>query len=358
MTKLPLRYIDRFTDRHGRVRWYFRRPGGVRTPLPDPSDPGFLSAYQSALHNGVPAPIPVSGPRTFDRLALEYFRSAKYLGLAKSTRYARRKAIERIIRDEGIGARPVEGMRREHVMRMIAKRHETPGAANECLKMIRRLVRFSILLEWRTDDPTLLVEGYDEGEWHSWNDAEIEAYQARWPVGSAARTAFALLLYTGQRLSDVGRMTWASVGQGRVVVVQEKTKAHLSIPIHPELARALAAHEQRHVMILTTQFGKPFSEKGFGNWMAKRIGEAGLPDECVTHGIRKAAARRLAEAGCTEKEIASITGHTTLKEVARYTKAANQAKLADRAMARLEEQPGNIDFQTFREIPKPARKPE
>jgi integrase len=358
LTKLPLKYIDRFTDRHGRVRCYFRRPGGPRIALPDPNDPGFIAAYHAALNGGAPQPIAISPGRTFDNLALEYFRSAKYLGLAKSTRYARRKAIDRIIRDEKIGSRPVAGIRREHVMKMVAKRHETPGAANECLKMIRRLIRFSILLEWRTDDPTLLVEGYEEGEWHSWNDAEIEAYQARWPVGSAARTAFALLLYTGQRLSDVSQMTWASVGQGRVVVVQEKTKAQLSIPIHPELARALAAHEQAHLMILTTQFGRPFSRKGFGNWMAKRIAEAGLPDECVTHGIRKAAARRLAEAGCTEKEIASITGHTTLKEVARYTKAASQSKLADRAMARLEEQQPNGNSQTLVQFPKPERKAE
>ena len=69
--------------------------------------------------------------------------------------------------------------------------------------------------------------------------------------------------------------------------------------------------------------------------MAEKIGQAGLPDRCVTHGLRKAAARRLAEAGCSANEIASITGHVTLEEVARYTKAAEQKKLARAAMARL-----------------------
>jgi integrase len=58
----------------------------------------------------------------------------------------------------------------------------------------------------------------------------------------------------------------------------------------------------------------------------------------VLHGLRKAAARRLAEAGCTEKEIAAVTGHTTLKEVARYTRAADQKLLAAGAVAKLTEQ--------------------
>src|SRR5580765_1964871 len=71
------------------------------------------------------------------------------------------------------------------------------------------------------------------------------------------------------------------------------------------------------------------------NFMAEKIGAAGLPDRCVTHGLRKAAARRLAEAGCSANEIQSITGHATLQEVTRYTKAAEQKKLAVAAMKRL-----------------------
>jgi hypothetical protein len=49
--------------------------------------------------------------------------------------------------------------------------------------------------------------------------------------------------------------------------------------------------------------------------------------------LRKAAARRLAEAGCTPHQIMSMTGHRTLKEVSRYTSAANQEQLAKEALA-------------------------
>jgi site-specific recombinase XerD len=87
--------------------------------------------------------------------------------------------------------------------------------------------------------------------------------------------------------------------------------------------------------LLATSFGKQFSDKGFSNYMAERISQAGLPDRCVTHGLRKAAARCQAEVGCSGKEIASITGHATLKEIERCTKAAEQRKLAEPPMAKL-----------------------
>jgi len=64
------------------------------------------------------------------------------------------------------------------------------------------------------------------------------------------------------------------------------------------------------------------------------IRAAGLPPRCVPHGLRKAAARRLAEAGCSASEIMAITGHKTLAEVERYTRAAEQERLARRAIKR------------------------
>jgi integrase len=70
------------------------------------------------------------------------------------------------------------------------------------------------------------------------------------------------------------------------------------------------------------------------NRFRKDCDKAGLP-HCTAHGLRKAAARRLAEAGCTEHEIKSITGHASLKEVVRYTKGVNQRRLAMVAMEKV-----------------------
>jgi integrase len=84
------------------------------------------------------------------------------------------------------------------------------------------------------------------------------------------------------------------------------------------------------------------TEAGFGNWMRERCDEAGLPD-CSSHGLRKAIARRMAEAGMSPHQIQAITGHTTLKEIERYTKAARQKLMAEMAMRGLDEPVAQIE---------------
>jgi integrase/recombinase XerD len=88
---------------------------------------------------------------------------------------------------------------------------------------------------------------------------------------------------------------------------------------------------------LTTQYGKPFKDgASFGNQFGEWCDKAGLPKRSA-HGLRKSAAERLVEAGCTTKVVQAITGHASLREVERYTKAAEQEKLARSAIARLTE---------------------
>jgi integrase len=82
---------------------------------------------------------------------------------------------------------------------------------------------------------------------------------------------------------------------------------------------------------LVTERGAPFTGPGFGNWFRDRCDEAELP-QCSAHGLRKLTATRLAEAGCSEREIMAITGHKSVTEVSRYTKAAQQSRLAEQAM--------------------------
>jgi integrase len=129
-------------------------------------------------------------------------------------------------------------------------------------------------------------------------------------------------------------MTRQQVRDGRVSVRQEKTGQLVDIPQHPNLQASLAAHRREHLTLITTQQGMPFTDKGFGNWVSKAAERAGLP-HCSAHGLRKAAARRLAEAGCTAHEIMAITGHQSLKEVERYTREAARRGLADTAMKRI-----------------------
>lgn len=297
----------------------------------------FITAYQQALNNK-PAKVGIAGrggKGTFDQLVRDYFASPDFLRIAPQTQTQYRGMIERFLAADNVGHRQVHEMTRQHVQASIARRANTPAAANNLLKRIGMLMRFAIDNGWRKDDPTVRIKRFAEGEHHTWTDTEIAKYEEAWPLGTRERLAFGLLIFTGQRASDVAKMAWCDVGAEGIWVVQRKTKAKLLVPLHPELRRILAIATKTDGSILQTSFNKPFSADGFKNFMADKIGRAGLPDRCVTHGLRKAAARRLAEAGCSANEIASITGHATLDEVARYTKAAEQKKLAQAAIKRL-----------------------
>jgi integrase len=140
-------------------------------------------------------------------------------------------------------------------------------------------------------------------------------------------------------------MLWTDLVGDAIRVAQQKTTTKLTIPIHKALSRLLATANRNHANILVTAYKRPFSVKGFGNMMSTAIREAGLPGRCKPHGLRKAAARRLAEAGCSASEIMAITGHKTLAEVERYTRAAEQERLARQAMNRqLKTESGKPDF--------------
>ncbi len=135
-----------------------------------------------------------------------------------------------------------------------------------------------------------------------------------------------------------GKLGPRDVRDGRLVYKQKKTGAEIDIPLLPQLAAAIEAlpgmAAQEH--FLQTQYGEPFTDTGFYNWFTDKARKAGVPEGRSPHGLRKASCRRLAEAGCSPHEIMSVSGHVTLREVERYTKAANRAKLADSALATLQ----------------------
>lgn len=336
---MRLQYVEQFKDRHGKDRYYFRRGHGERTTLPGlPGSQEFMEVYRAALAQAFePVRTANHKPGSFAALADLYFNSPDFLRLKDISKQGTRNNIERFL--EGHGHRYVADMSREAVNRLIGEKAATPAAANTLLKRLRTLIRFAIVNGWRKDDPTIGIRKFREGEYHSWTDAEIEQFEAHWALGTIQRTAFALHLYTGQRRDDVRQMTWNDAEGGVVRVCQTKTGARLVIPQHKLLKDALEAWPRKHVTILVGPRGKPYTVESYGNWMADAIDGAGLPKRCVLHGVRKAAARRLAECGCSANEIAAVTGHKSLSEVERYTRAAAQEKLAGAAILSL---PGSL----------------
>ena len=330
----PPKFVQGFIDRHGKPRFYFRRPRFKSTPLPGlPWSPEFMAAYEAAL---AAQPPQIGSARvkqgTFRALAVSYFSSLGFRSMKPSTQSVYRNAIERLCDDHG--DKGAATMQREHVVKLMAARAEKPEGANLLRKVLRAMMSHAVEIGLRADNPTRDVKAIrvKSDGFHSWTDDEIAQFEKRHPIGTRPRLAFGLSLYTGQRRSDVVRMGRQHIDKnGAIRVRQLKTGAELAIPVHAELDAIIAETPGDHLTFLTTQFGKPFTAAGFGNWFREQCNLSGLP-HCSAHGLRKAAARRLAEAGCTEHEIAAITGHASLREITRYTKAADQVRLAVSAM--------------------------
>ena len=162
-------------------------------------------------------------------------------------------------------------------------------------------------------------------------------YQTHRP-GTLAHTAMTLMLYTGAARVDAVKLGWGNVSGDRIRYRRTKTEGPdsilIDIPIHPDLQAVLNTCSRTDFTFLATSTGKSRSPNGFGNAMRKWCDAAGLP-KCTSHGLRKAIARRLAEAGASPHEIMAVTGHATLAEVIRYTQDANRPNLADVAIGKI-----------------------
>jgi integrase len=294
-----------------------------------------MAAYEEALA-GQPVQIGSARvrPGTLRALAVSYFASPTFRTKKPSTQYTYRNVIDRLC--QGHGDKRPALLQREHVIRLIAARAGTPGTANALRRSLRALMQHVVEIGMRADDPTRDVRAIPvRGDgYHSWSESEIAQFERHHPAGSRARLAFALLLYTGQRRSDVVRMGRQHTRGGAIEVKQVKTGREVWIPVHEALASIIAETATSNLTFLVTDQGKPYSAAGFGNWFRDQCRAAGLHG-CSAHGLRKAAARRLAEAGCSAHEISAITGHASLREVARYTEAADRRKLAASAMAKV-----------------------
>ncbi|WP_186767240.1 tyrosine-type recombinase/integrase [Devosia ginsengisoli] len=327
--------VTEFKDRHEKWHLRYRAKGQPTVYLKTrPGQDGWHEEYEAARAGEPEKRVRTSArtkPGTISALIAVYYGTPEFTGLAESSRKTYRNMLERF--REAHGDKQVATLTRAHIKAIIGAMSATPAAANNLLDRLRILMKLAMDDEWRADDPTYRVKGFKlSGDgFHTWSEDDIEKFCDHYPIGTSARLAMGLMLYTGQRRSDMVRMGWQHISGDRMRVRQLKTDAMLSIPIHSDLAEILASAERTDLPILLTQFGKPFTANGFGNRMRKWCNAAELP-ECTSHGLRKAAARRMAEAGCSNKEIMAITGHQTDKEVTRYTKAADQIKLADRAM--------------------------
>ena len=311
MVGVELRFVDAQRGRDGRVRyWYFRR-NGRRWRLP--GEPGEVGNLHGGVRPSAGGHQPGAAVRGAVAAGLVWgaggrlLRSPEFKDRKPSTQSMYRRVLEPIAKR--IGRHPAGHVERRHVKAMRDEKADTPGMANMVVSVLRLVLSYAVDNDYIAANPALKVTTFKLGEHRAWTHDELAAFERRWAPGTMQRRAYMLARYTGQRRGDLAAMTKAHRKDGEIRVVQEKTGAELWIPEHRDLAAELARGEQGHMSLLTRRDGSAFDPKALGLWFADAIDKAELPDDCVLHGLRKTAAKALAEAGCTVHEIASITGH-------------------------------------------------
>jgi integrase len=335
MTRFKLDYIHEYRDRHGKVRRYIRRPGSRRVPLPGlPGSPEFMQAYQDAMSGSAPPKHSRHKPGTLGALSADFLQSTEFANLKISTRASYRAVLDPVLKRDGHRlVRDLPADKARKVLQEIGEKR--PGMANLTRAVLRRLFAYAIDLGLRRDNPFDRTPKYKLGTHHTWTDAELEAFEKRWPLGTRERLAYSVLLYSGQRVGDVVRMQRSDIRKGTIHIVQDKTAAELYIALHPALERALKAGPSNGIYLIGDRAGRPIKRARLSALIRAAAETAGLPSKCVAHGLRKAALRRLAEHGGTSKQIQAVSGHRTLSEIERYTRQADQQRLAKAAIGLL-----------------------
>lgn len=334
MRDVTLPYIHEFKDRHEKVRRYVRRYGRKIPLRAEPGTPAYLTEYQDAidlLERGKKSgPV----PGTWSALIAEYYGSNKFKKQKPRSQEESRREAERI-RDKW-GHLPVARVEARHILHWQDELGETPGAANNMLACVKKLLKFGKPRGYRHNDPAAEIEELEIGEYRSWTDAEIAAFEARWSQGTRERLIFDLALYTGQRRSDLVAMTRHHFDGDVMGCVQEKTDERIAIPVHPMLKASIAAFPSSGLAIIQRLDGQGMKVREMYDVFASAMRAAlGEKTDCVLHGLRYAAARCLAEAGATTQEIMAVTGHRSLEMVEKYTREANKVRLAGSAMRKL-----------------------
>lgn len=346
-----------------KIRIYLRRPGHkkIRLLSPVPWSEPFMEEYRAALADTGGEVTSTVKPRaskgTFSWLCEQYYTSAEYKRLDQRTARVRKQILNKVCAEPIkpgstilTGKVPIGAITTKAIRVLRDRISETPEAANDRVKAIRQVFAIGVASENCETNPARDVpylESNNPDGFHTWTLEEVEKFEDCHEVGSRARLALALMLYTSQRRSDA-----VLLGPSHIKVRPDpddpkKTKkwldftqfknrrrkpVHMSIPMRPELEEIIKQTPCGDMTFLITEFGLPFTANGFGNWFRDRCVEAGVPGRA--HGLRKAAASRLAELGASDREIMAITGHATPKEITRYTKKAQQMILAGNAMKR------------------------
>jgi len=335
----PYPGITRATDRHGKLRWRFRRKGIDCYIIGEYGSEEFTRQYEAACSgrrpDGKDDKLARINPATFRWLIQSYRQSPKFRNLRPVTKRHQNYDFEWIL--QYIADLPFTRFELRHVEWLMAKKENAPSAANNIRKRMVALFNYAIRLELMKANPARLSEKHQESPdgHYTWTDADIERFRAAYPSGTRERLAIELALNTGAARQDLSRLGWQNIQDGRIAYRRGKTDQSTTLPIIPELTEELAHVPTDQMLFILDSKGHPYTPEGLSQWFTGRVRDAGVAKGSL-HGLRKAGATRLANAGATENEIAAYLAHRSTRQATTYTKKADKNRLTDSAFAKLQ----------------------
>lgn len=327
----PFPGVTRTVDRHGRVRWRFRK-AGFSTYLPGPyGSAEFRAAYEAAQAER--PSYSTATPGSLAWLIESYLASPDFAELAESSKRPRRRVYDWL--RKVAGHLPFARCRVQDVEKLMDKK-DRPNAANTVAKRLSVLFVFACRKGWMQHNPAKFAKRrkVSRDGFATFTAADIDRFRQRHPSGSKARLAFELALNTGAARQDLARLGWQNVQGRRIRYRRGKTGIEAELPILPELAAELRHVPPGQLLFLTHGKGKGYTPESLGNLFQDWCKAAGVPN-ARAHGIRKAGATRLAQHGASEAEIMSYLAHKDTRMASVYFKKAQRGQLADSAFARL-----------------------
>lgn len=271
---------------------------------------------------------------TIRDLLAAYQRSPEWLALAPRTVKNRVAALRHIV---PVSHLSVAGIRRKDILELrdAVAVGIGPAAANAFASAMAAMLSWARDRGWIEHSPADRIRALPGGHFPTWTEGDLAA--AMEAADPPLRRALMLAVYTGQRRGDLVAARWPDMAGGVWRLRQEKggRKApRLAIPLHPEIAAEMAAWPRTAVTVLTREDGTPWDRDALTMAIMRLMDGLGRKGLNI-HGLRKLAAVRLAEAGASVHEIAAVTGHASLAQVALYTRDADQERLARAAVVRL-----------------------
>lgn len=349
--------VSSMQDRHGKTRWRLRRSGHKDVMLPgEPHSPEFDRVYQAAILGQSAAIVRMPGAANPKSLKAAYrilTASNDWIALDLKSQTTYRQTIERILSvsvgdGRKVGDGPVEELRRAHVKSILATFGQAPHMERIALLCLRKLIVVALDEEWIEVDPTYNMSRSPQTKGHkAWPLEMMEKYEKKWAIGTRQRTAYALALWLGNRVSDVGRLKWSdyttkhfmdgdvlhSVEGFEIVQFKGRKRGNsLFLPMTPMLEYALWPLNRRTETVLTTERGKAYSDGSLTKMMVDWCDKAGIPPGYTMHGLRKALGVKMAEADASTRQMMDMLGHHNIAYAELYSREASQTRLAVQAM--------------------------